>query len=75
MNQNATLKNTLADLVKLQTDLEKKGTVRRRTMFEQIIAAHAEILKSFGLPKEEDWKYSSAADFYGSKGLVELNYS
>ena len=25
--------------------------------------------------KPEDWKYSSAADFCGSKGLVELNYS
>jgi len=25
--------------------------------------------------KEEDWKYSSARDFCGMKGLVELSYS
>jgi len=25
--------------------------------------------------KEEDWKYSSARDFFGMKGLVSLSYS
>jgi len=25
--------------------------------------------------REEDWKYSSAGDFCGMKGLVELSYS
>jgi hypothetical protein len=25
--------------------------------------------------KEEDWKYSSARDFCGMKGLVSLSYS
>ena len=25
--------------------------------------------------KEEDWKYSSARDFCGMKGLIELSYS
>ncbi len=25
--------------------------------------------------KEEDWKYTSARDFCGRKGLVELSYS
>ncbi len=25
--------------------------------------------------RPEDWKYSSAKDFFGMKGLVELSYS
>ena len=25
--------------------------------------------------KPEDWKYSSARDFCGMKGLIELNFS
>jgi len=33
------------------------------------------ILFSGFVTREEDWKYSSARDFYGMKGLVELSYS
>ena len=32
-------------------------------------------VKAGSVTKEEDWKYSSARDFFGMKGLVKLSYS
>ncbi len=35
---------------------------------------HNPIVAGF-VNKAEDWKYSSAADFCGSKGLIKLNFT
>ncbi len=36
---------------------------------------HQNPLAAGFVTKPEDWKYSSAGDFCGMKGLVELSYS
>ncbi len=42
---------------------------------EKLLYIHQNPVQAGFTIKEEDWKYSSARDFYGMKGLVELSYS
>ena len=42
---------------------------------EKLLYIHQNPVQAGFVTKEEDWKYSSARDFYGIKGLVELSYS
>ena len=52
--------------------LEIKG----QEMFDEKLAyIHQNLVQAGFVTKEEDWKYSSARDFCGMKGLVSLSYS
>ncbi len=52
--------------------LEIKG----QQMFdEKLLYIHQNPVQAGFVIKEEDWKYSSARDFCGMKGLVVLSYS
>ncbi len=42
---------------------------------ERLLYIHQNPVQAGFVIKEEDWKYSSARDFCGMKGLVELSYS
>ncbi len=42
---------------------------------EKLLYIHQNPVQAGFVTKEEDWKYSSAREFYGIKGLVELSYS
>ena len=42
---------------------------------EKVNYIHQNPVQAGFVTKEEDWKYSSARDFCGMKGLVELSYS
>ncbi len=42
---------------------------------EKLQYIHQNPMKATFVTREEDWKYSSARDFCGMKGLVELSYS
>src|SRR6266487_6754574 len=52
--------------------LEIKG----QEMFDKTLDyIHLNPVMAGFVTKPEDWKYSSARDFYGTKGLIQLNYS
>ena len=42
---------------------------------ETLVYIHQNPVMEGFVTKPEDWKYSSAGDFCGMKGLVELSYS
>ncbi len=42
---------------------------------EKLLYIHKNPVQAGFVTREEDWKYSSARDFYGIRGLVELSYS
>ncbi|MEO6288942.1 MAG: hypothetical protein ABIO76_03415 [Ginsengibacter sp.] len=42
---------------------------------EKLLYIHQNPVQSEFVTSEEDWKYSSASEFCGMKGLVFLNYS
>ncbi len=42
---------------------------------EKMLYIHQNPVQAGFVTKEEDWKYSSARDFCGMRGLVELSYS
>ena len=50
--------------------------IKSQEMFDEKFAyMHQNPVQAGFVTKEEDWKYSSARDFCGMKGLVELSYS
>ena len=50
--------------------------ITRQQMFdEKLLYIHQNPVQAGFVTKEEDWKYSSARDFCGMKGLVALSYS
>jgi REP element-mobilizing transposase RayT len=46
----------------------------QRSFYEISDYIHKNPVKAGFVEKEEDWRYSSARDFYGKKGLIELSY-
>ena len=47
-----------------------------KEMFDKILEyIHMNPVTAGFVSKPEDWKYSSARDFCGMKGLIELSYS
>ncbi len=42
---------------------------------EKLNYIHQNPVQAGFVTREEDWKYSSAPDFFGMKGLVALKYS
>ena len=50
--------------------------IKDKEMFDKILDyIHQNPVVAGFVTKPEDWKYSSAGDFCGMKGLVELSYS
>jgi putative transposase len=50
--------------------------IKSQEMFDEKLAyIHQNPVQAGFVTKEEDWKYSSARDFCGMKGLVSLSYS
>ncbi len=50
--------------------------IQGQEMFdEKLLYVHQNPIQAGFVTKEEDWKYSSARDFCGIKGLIELSYS
>lgn len=50
--------------------------IKSQEMFDEKLAyIHQNPVQAGFVTKEEDWKYSSARDFCGMKGLVALSYS
>ena len=50
--------------------------ITSQEMFDEKLAyIHQNPVQAGFVTKEEDWKYSSARDFCGMKGLIELSYS
>ncbi len=47
----------------------------RKYLMKKLLYVHQNLMQAESVTKEEDWKYSSARDFCGMKGLVELCYS
>ena len=50
--------------------------IKDQEMFDKTLAyIHSNPVQSGFVTRPEDWKYSSAKDFCGTKGLVQLCYS
>ena len=54
----------------------KPTEIKDQEMFDKILNyIHQNPVQAGFVTRPEDWKYSSARDFCGMKGLVELSYS
>lgn len=50
--------------------------IKDHEMFDKVLEyIHLNPVVSGFVTQPEDWKYSSARDFCGRKGLIELNFS
>ena len=76
MMERAGKKNANNDDWQFWQQHNKPLEIKSQEMFDKKLDyIHQNPVQAGFVTKEEDWKYSSARDFCGMKGLIELNYS
>ena len=67
---------TIIQEIRFGSLLHKPLEIKSQEMFDKKLDyIHQNPVHAGFVTKEEDWKYSSARDFCGMKGLIELSYS